>query len=663
MTNIGIENFRSLLGWNNFNLSDLTILTGTNNSGKSSLISAIRVLRNGLRSSKADRHKLSRILGLELNNSGDSRVGGFLKTLIHRDAQGKGIFSYSFQTDFKGLSRSYLTIIKFMIEDNNADRAYVFEILFKDIENETEFIRILNPYLDYPVIRLDFSYFARIAKEIFEEGKSFHTDLHSINELLAEAGENYEAEAIELIEAFKIRYTTELYIKKEDGRYNVSAYHENPFNLNMLSNEDKLHLKQLIENELIYELQHLLDGTSETREGMVKILMKYNPDDENKALSSFSKELCSFLSQVQWTVLNYRDHGHEVDRLLEYQMEDVMVECISLSRLLRLFANKDANMKMFKGKPSVFDIGYLKKLRIIANIEDLCAKMPDYTENVFIPFLNLILSLPYNKGLGHIKRSLLEDVVATIINEVISSLKENLTVFEDSELITSSRGLSDGLFRKSEVGEFKGILERLYGLDNEQMIEATWFISKWLRDFGIADGLILRVNESNGSFQAFLKIGEDELPLTEFGFGTIQLIPLLIGITLAKRSFNQKHIGKFLLIEEPESNLHPALQSKLADMFVEAQRIFEVRLLIETHSEYLIRKLQYLVAKGELAPEKTIIFYFNRANDRDVISGASERVKEITINTDGYLSDDFGPGFLDEANNISIALFGLNRNN
>jgi hypothetical protein len=431
----------------------------------------------------------------------------------------------------------------------------------------------------------------------------------------------------------------------------------------MLSNEDKLHLKQLIENELIYELQHLLDGTSETREGMVKILMKYNPDDENKALSSFSKELCSFLSQVQWTVLNYRDHGHEVDRLLEYQMEDVMVECISLSRLLRLFANKDANMKMFKGKPSVFDIGYLKKLRIIANIEDLCAKMPDYTENVFIPFLNLILSLPYNKGLGHIKRSLLEDVVATIINEVISSLKENLTVFEDSELITSSRGLSDGLFRKSEVGEFKGILERLYGLDNEQMIEATWFISKWLRDFGIADGLILRVNESNGSFQAFLKIGEDELPLTEFGFGTIQLIPLLIGITLAKRSFNQKHIGKFLLIEEPESNLHPALQSKLADMFVEAQRIFEVRLLIETHSEYLIRKLQYLVAKGELAPEKTIIFYFNRANDRDVISGASERVKEITINTDGYLSDDFGPGFLDEANNISIALFGLNRNN
>jgi hypothetical protein len=46
-----------------------------------------------------------------------------------------------------------------------------------------------------------------------------------------------------------------------------------------------------------------------------------------------------------------------------------------------------------------------------------------------------------------------------------------------------------------------------------------------------------------------------------------------------------------------------------------------------------------------------------------VISGTSERVKVISINADGYLSDDFGPGFFDEANNISIALFGLQRNN
>ena len=190
-----------------------------------------------------------------------------------------------------------------------------------------------------------------------------------------------------------------------------------------------------------------------------------------------------------------------------------------------------------------------------------------------------------------------------------------------------------------------------------------WFISKWLKEFGIADDFMLKVEPNNSSFQTYLKIGDEVLPLTEFGFGTIQLLPLLLGITLFNSTGKNEDVGKCLVIEEPESNLHPALQSKLADMFVEANRIFQIRLLVETHSEYLIRKLQYLVAKGELNSEATTIYYFNRADDPTVISGTSERVKEITINEDGYLSEDFGPGFFDEANNISIALFGLNRNN
>ncbi len=52
-----------------------------------------------------------------------------------------------------------------------------------------------------------------------------------------------------------------------------------------------------------------------------------------------------------------------------------------------------------------------------------------------------------------------------------------------------------------------------------------------------------------------------------------------------------------VLLEEPESNLHPNLQSKLADFLIDASDRFGIKWVIETHSEYFIRKLQYWTAK------------------------------------------------------------------
>ena len=118
----------------------------------------------------------------------------------------------------------------------------------------------------------------------------------------------------------------------------------------------------------------------------------------------------------------------------------------------------------------------------------------------------------------------------------------------------------------------------------------------------------------------------------------------------------------FTIIEEPESNLHPALQSKLADLFVDALKSNKnLKIILETHSEYLIRKLQYLTADGVAQPEDSVIYYFYDPNHPAVISGDVEQIKKITIDEAGFLSDDFGSGFFDEAQNIAISLFGLQK--
>lgn len=68
-----------------------------------------------------------------------------------------------------------------------------------------------------------------------------------------------------------------------------------------------------------------------------------------------------------------------------------------------------------------------------------------------------------------------------------------------------------------------------------------------------------------------------------------------------------------IYIEQPELHLHPAAQADLADLFVNC--VLEgnngKRIVIETHSEHLIRKLQVLIAdKNNMFTNEMIKIYY-----------------------------------------------------
>lgn len=102
-------------------------------------------------------------------------------------------------------------------------------------------------------------------------------------------------------------------------------------------------------------------------------------------------------------------------------------------------------------------------------------------------------------------------------------------------------------------------------------------------------------------------------------------------------------------LEEPETFLHPNMQSLLADLIVDAINRFELtNLMIETHSEYFIRKIQYLVGVGKVNPEHVCVLYM----DKD----ADEKVKDLELQKDGAFKRNFGEGFLDEATHWKFEL-------
>ena len=115
------------------------------------------------------------------------------------------------------------------------------------------------------------------------------------------------------------------------------------------------------------------------------------------------------------------------------------------------------------------------------------------------------------------------------------------------------------------------------------------------------------------------------------------------------------------MIEEPETNLHPKFQSKLADLFIDAYKTFKINFIVETHSEYLIRKLQFLTAKGDANTEDTVLYYIGNPDSKKREPG-EEQVRKIVIQKNGRLSKPLGSGFYDEADNLSLAMMKYSLN-
>lgn len=178
--------------------------------------------------------------------------------------------------------------------------------------------------------------------------------------------------------------------------------------------------------------------------------------------------------------------------------------------------------------------------------------------------------------------------------------------------------------------------------------------------FGLSYQLSMTEDEHGEFIHIFLNNHSKGIKrhISDFGSAYAHIIILLI--VLANKGNNVS-----LIIEEPEANLHPKFQSFLADTFVDftkTKKNNNKSLLIETHSEYLIRKLQYLIAKGECNPDDVVIYYIDDPDPAKRQPNAPQ-VREITIDKHGRMSQDFGTGFFDEADNIAIQLFNLNQQN
>lgn len=176
---------------------------------------------------------------------------------------------------------------------------------------------------------------------------------------------------------------------------------------------------------------------------------------------------------------------------------------------------------------------------------------------------------------------------------------------------------------------------------------ANDFILTWMEKFNI--GLDFKIKSVGGEAHIvqIQNLDGEWVNLADKGMGSIQLMILLFRIatkmTEAGIGFGGTNVDTLLIIEEPEQNLHPMLQSKLADFFYTLYKDYGFRFIVETHSEYLIRKSQVIVGaanKDNAEFENPFkVYYFPSEGDP----------YDLPYAKSGRFEEQFGSGFFDEA--------------
>lgn len=125
-------------------------------------------------------------------------------------------------------------------------------------------------------------------------------------------------------------------------------------------------------------------------------------------------------------------------------------------------------------------------------------------------------------------------------------------------------------------------------------------------------------------------------PLPDVGFGVSQILPVLVLCYYVPK-------GATVVLEQPELHLHPSAQAALGDVLLQATRIRGIQILLESHSEHLLLRLQRRIAE-EKASANDIALYFCRIHDGDSIAARLELDEYGTIANwpEQFFGDSFG---------------------
>jgi predicted ATPase len=133
-------------------------------------------------------------------------------------------------------------------------------------------------------------------------------------------------------------------------------------------------------------------------------------------------------------------------------------------------------------------------------------------------------------------------------------------------------------------------------------------VAEWLINLSVVEEFEVKpLDRDKRFYEPRITIGDISNSLLDVGFGVSQVLPVITMLFFVPK-------GSIVLLEQPELHLHPSAQAKLADLFLHVAETRKLQLIVESHSEHLLRRLQRRIAEPEYpfaSPENIKTYFFH----------------------------------------------------
>ena len=164
------------------------------------------------------------------------------------------------------------------------------------------------------------------------------------------------------------------------------------------------------------------------------------------------------------------------------------------------------------------------------------------------------------------------------------------------------------------------------------------YIAQWLQKLGLIHRFrIVPIAEGSRHFEVRVQKSPKaaEVLITDVGFGVSQILPVLVLCFYVPE-------GSTVILEHPEIHLHPKAQAGLADVFIDAWKRRKVQIVVESHSEHLLRRLQRRIAEEDLSQDDVGLYFCEEENG---VSSLEALEVDLYGNITNWPKDFFGDQF------------------
>ena len=169
------------------------------------------------------------------------------------------------------------------------------------------------------------------------------------------------------------------------------------------------------------------------------------------------------------------------------------------------------------------------------------------------------------------------------------------------------------------------------------------YVAQWLKELDlIHDFRVVPLAEGSPVFEVRVRKSAraSEVLITDVGFGVSQILPVLVLCFYVPE-------GSTVILEQPEIHLHPAIQSGLADVLIDAWKKRKVQILLESHSEHLLRRLQRRIADETISEDDVGLFFCSAG-------GRSSNLTTLELDPYGNIANWPREFFRDQLGEIAV---------